>query len=125
MRCIDGHMRGFAVQRIPGGVEITQTLPRICNLQQWPLGVAAEASRQVIGQRSQVDDGRRATQDVAVLRAQNRTSTGGHYRSSPTIQQIGQDLLLAIAESCFTFAVEKLPDRAADSLLDLVIDIHK
>ena len=125
MRGIDGQVRGLAIERIPDGVQIPQTLTRIRDLQQRTLGVTTQAAREVIRLGTQVDDGRGTSQGGSIVAPQHCSPAGCDDRRSRPKQQLAEHLLLDVPKGDFTFTIEELADGASNPVLDLVIDVQK
>ncbi len=121
---VDHIVSGLAIEGIARVVQLAQPAQRIGHLQQRTLDVVAQAPEQVLGRGSQVDHVEMAAQLLAVGLAQHRAAPGGQHAVRAG-RQLGDHLLLEVAEGGFTFALEVIADRAADALLDLVVGVDE
>src|SRR6478672_2851912 len=110
---LDDEVRGLAVQRIAKRVDLLQPFKRIGTLQQWPMLAAPGSLPQRRRSCMQVEYRSVLLQAVAVYLAQHCAAAGREYRVG--VQHVlGDDRLLAIAESGLAFQFEDHRNRHAE-----------
>ena len=105
-------------------MQIAQLAQGVTDLQQRPMGIAAQAPEQLLRRGAQINHGSAATQGPPVCFAQHGAAAGGQHRIGASYE-VGQDLLFDVAKTRLAFAFEEQANGATKSTLDFDIGIEK
>ncbi len=86
--------------------------------------VVAQATKQLLRRRAQVEHRGPLVKGPSVLLAQHGTTAGGQHARAALRQGV-DDVLLDVPERRLAMGVEEVADRAADALLDLVVAVDE
>ena len=121
---LDLERRGLAIERLALGAQLGQPGRGVRHLQQRPPGVVAQAVKQRLRIRLEVDAHRPLVEQLAVARPEDDAAAGGDDALGG-----GDELLehraLGVAELLFAFGREEVADATAEALLEQRVAIRE
>ena len=114
----------FAVKRVTNRIQTAQLTQRIADLQQRPICVVAQAAKNLVRRRVQIDNLSPVAQPLAVEGPQHGTTAGGQH-TLMGLRQVINDAFFNIPKPLFTFSLKVFTNRATETLLNDLIRINK
>lgn len=103
-------------------MQLPELVQWIGHLQKWTMGVTSQATKQVLGRGTQVDDGRPVVQCLSIGLANNGAATCCQHGVGK-VCQLCDHFLFDVAKALLTFPLEEAPDGAPNAFLDLRVGV--
>ena len=114
----------LAVKGVTHRVQIDQSPQWIIDLQQWPVAVVAQAAKNFVRCRVQINNLPPAAKPLPIERSQHGTTSGGKH-TLMGLRQVINHVFFQIPKPLFTFALKVFPNRATQPLLNNLIGINE